>query len=155
MEITLYQGFSLYTPGFRVIAEAANNHVWISCPNSSARQSCWPSFFVRPGGVSYDTVFTTPQTIRLALYFGSGARPGRHLLVRWPARVLLALAATLEYCDGGTFYRPRVGDRLYLSPKSCILILFIFQPVPHYFTPPISSPGPALLPTRLRNGTLV
>lgn len=30
---------------------AANNHVWISCPNSSARESCWPSFFVRPDGV--------------------------------------------------------------------------------------------------------
>ncbi len=24
---------------------------WISCPNSSARESCWPSFFVRPDGV--------------------------------------------------------------------------------------------------------
>jgi predicted amidohydrolase len=34
-----------------MIAEAANNHVWISCPNSSARESCWPSFFVRPDGV--------------------------------------------------------------------------------------------------------
>jgi len=30
---------------------AANCHVWISCPNSSARHSCWPSFFVRPDGV--------------------------------------------------------------------------------------------------------
>jgi predicted amidohydrolase len=34
-----------------MIAEAANNHVWISCPNSSARESCLPSFFVRPDGV--------------------------------------------------------------------------------------------------------
>jgi predicted amidohydrolase len=34
-----------------MIAEAANNHVWISCPNSSARESCWPSFFVRPDGI--------------------------------------------------------------------------------------------------------
>lgn len=34
-----------------MIAEAANNHMWISCPNSSARESCWPSFFVRPDGV--------------------------------------------------------------------------------------------------------
>ncbi len=34
-----------------MVAEAANNHVWISCPNSSARESCWPSFFVRPDGV--------------------------------------------------------------------------------------------------------
>ncbi len=30
---------------------AANTHVWISCPNSSAKESCWPSFFVRPDGV--------------------------------------------------------------------------------------------------------
>lgn len=30
---------------------AASNHVWISCPNSSARHSCWPSFFVRADGV--------------------------------------------------------------------------------------------------------
>jgi predicted amidohydrolase len=30
---------------------AASNHVWISCSNTSARESCWPSFFVRPDGV--------------------------------------------------------------------------------------------------------
>lgn len=32
-------------------AAAGSNHVWISCPNSSAHRSCWPSFFVRPDGV--------------------------------------------------------------------------------------------------------
>jgi predicted amidohydrolase len=32
-------------------AAAVNNYMWISCPNSSARESCWPSFFVRPDGV--------------------------------------------------------------------------------------------------------
>jgi predicted amidohydrolase len=32
-------------------AAAANNYMWISCPNSSARESCFPSFFVRPDGV--------------------------------------------------------------------------------------------------------
>jgi predicted amidohydrolase len=32
-------------------AAAASSHVWISCSNSSARESCWPSFFVRPDGV--------------------------------------------------------------------------------------------------------
>jgi deaminated glutathione amidase len=31
---------------------AACNHVWISCPNSSAPQSCWPSFFVRADGIT-------------------------------------------------------------------------------------------------------
>jgi predicted amidohydrolase len=34
-----------------MIAAAGANHVWISCPNSSARTSCWPSFFVRADGV--------------------------------------------------------------------------------------------------------
>ncbi len=32
-------------------AAAASSHVWISCSNSSARESCWPAFFVRPDGV--------------------------------------------------------------------------------------------------------
>jgi len=30
---------------------AACNHLWISCSNTSARESCWPAFFVRPDGV--------------------------------------------------------------------------------------------------------
>ena len=34
-----------------MVAEAANDHLWISCPNSSARESLWPSCFVRPDGV--------------------------------------------------------------------------------------------------------
>jgi deaminated glutathione amidase len=33
-------------------AAAASNHVWISCPNSSAIQSCWPAFFVRADGIT-------------------------------------------------------------------------------------------------------
>jgi predicted amidohydrolase len=32
-------------------AAAACNHVWISCPNSSAPQSCWPAFFMRADGI--------------------------------------------------------------------------------------------------------
>ena len=32
-------------------AAAASSHVWISCSNTSAKESCWPSFFVRPDGV--------------------------------------------------------------------------------------------------------
>jgi predicted amidohydrolase len=34
-----------------MIASASNNHMWISCPNTSATISCWPGFFVRPDGV--------------------------------------------------------------------------------------------------------
>jgi deaminated glutathione amidase len=33
-------------------AAAACNQVWISCPNSSKPQSCWPAFFVRADGVT-------------------------------------------------------------------------------------------------------
>lgn len=31
---------------------AASNYVWISCPNSSAPESCWPAFMVRADGVT-------------------------------------------------------------------------------------------------------
>lgn len=34
-----------------LISRAGNNHMWISCPNSSAPESCWAAFFVRPDGV--------------------------------------------------------------------------------------------------------
>ena len=35
-------------------AYAANNHMWISSNNTSARESSWPSFVVRPDGVITD-----------------------------------------------------------------------------------------------------
>ena len=34
------------------VAEAANNGLWISAANTSARESCFGSFFVRPDGVT-------------------------------------------------------------------------------------------------------
>lgn len=34
-----------------MIASSSNNYMWISCPNSSAKNSCWASFFIRPDGV--------------------------------------------------------------------------------------------------------
>jgi predicted amidohydrolase len=33
-------------------ASAACNNLWISCPNSSAPESLWPAFFVRPDGIT-------------------------------------------------------------------------------------------------------
>jgi predicted amidohydrolase len=30
---------------------AATSHLWISCSNSSMRESCWPAFFVRADGI--------------------------------------------------------------------------------------------------------
>jgi predicted amidohydrolase len=34
-----------------MISYAANNYLWISCSNSSAMESCWGGFVVRPDGV--------------------------------------------------------------------------------------------------------
>jgi predicted amidohydrolase len=34
-----------------MITAAADNHLWISCANSSRRNSCWGAFSVRPDGV--------------------------------------------------------------------------------------------------------
>ncbi|UYQ91742.1 carbon-nitrogen hydrolase family protein [Chitinophaga horti] len=34
-----------------MVSYAANNYLWISCANSSAKESCWASFMVRPDGV--------------------------------------------------------------------------------------------------------
>jgi len=34
-----------------MISYAANTYVWISCANTSAKESCWPAFIVRPDGV--------------------------------------------------------------------------------------------------------
>jgi predicted amidohydrolase len=33
-------------------ASAACNNQWISCPNSSAPESLWPAFFIRPDGIT-------------------------------------------------------------------------------------------------------
>ncbi|HEY2550637.1 MAG TPA: hypothetical protein VGI64_08670 [Streptosporangiaceae bacterium] len=33
-------------------AAAACNHLWISCPNTSRPESCWPAFFVRADGIT-------------------------------------------------------------------------------------------------------
>ncbi len=35
-----------------LVAVAASSHIWISAANSSARESCWGSFFVRADGVT-------------------------------------------------------------------------------------------------------
>ena len=34
-----------------MVSYAANNYIWISCSNTSAKESCWASFVVRPDGV--------------------------------------------------------------------------------------------------------
>jgi predicted amidohydrolase len=53
---SLNQGPTFTFPGITMPAAmttaAACNHVWISCPNSSAPQSCWPAFMVRADGIT-------------------------------------------------------------------------------------------------------
>ncbi len=34
-----------------VLAAAGSNYLWMSCSNTSRRESCWPAFSVRPDGV--------------------------------------------------------------------------------------------------------
>jgi len=45
---TTYPGITMPAS---MITNAANSHMWISCPNSSTRESCFGSFFVRADGV--------------------------------------------------------------------------------------------------------
>ncbi|HWM86585.1 MAG TPA: carbon-nitrogen hydrolase family protein [Kofleriaceae bacterium] len=67
-----------------VQAAAASNYMWISCPNSSAPESCWPGFMVRPDGVvvgrlernKHDILLTTVDTSE-ELYDSTAAWRGR------------------------------------------------------------------------------
>ena len=67
-------------------AAAACNHVWISCPNSSKPQSCWPAFFVRADGVTVGRlrrnipgVLLTTVDTEQRLYDSTAAWRGRAL----------------------------------------------------------------------------
>jgi predicted amidohydrolase len=67
-------------------AAAAGSHVWISCPNSSRRESCWPAFAVRADGVTVGRlrrnragILLTTVDTSLALYDSTAAWRGRAL----------------------------------------------------------------------------
>lgn len=86
-------------------AQAAFNHVWISCPNSSAPQSCWPAFAVRADGVTVGRlrrnrpgVLVTAMDTGQELYDSTAA---------WRDR---AMAGVLH--SGTTVSDPRSADRL-------------------------------------------
>ena len=83
---------------------AACNHLWISCSNSSAPQSCWPAFFVRADGITVGRlrrntagVFVTIVDTEQDLYDSTAA---------WRAR---AMAGTLH--SGTLIDDPRSADR--------------------------------------------
>lgn len=87
-----------------MIAAASAGHVWISCPNSSAPQSCWGSFFVRADGVvtgrlprHVDDVLISTVDTDADLYDSTAA---------WRAR---ALAGRLH--SGETVRDPRSENR--------------------------------------------
>jgi deaminated glutathione amidase len=84
---------------------AACNHVWISCPNSSAPESCWPAFFVRADGVTSGRlrrnrpgVLLTKVDTSLELYDSTAA---------WRDR---AMAGVLH--SGELVTDPRSADRM-------------------------------------------
>ena len=61
-------------------AYAANNYMWISANNTTARESSWPSFVVRPDGViaarmrhHHTGVLITTIDPKLKLYDASAA----------------------------------------------------------------------------------
>lgn len=100
-------------PGITVpaamITAAACNHVWISCPNSSARQSLWPAFCVRADGIvagrlrrNVPGVLTWTADTGQGLYDSTGP---------WRER---AMAGILH---SGTAVRdPRSADRTHAGP---------------------------------------
>ena len=83
---------------------AACNHVWISCPNTSARESMWPAFCVRADGITIGKlrrnvpgVLVSAVDTGLGLYDSTGP---------WRER---AMAGVLH---SGTLVRdPRSADR--------------------------------------------
>ncbi|HEX2806496.1 MAG TPA: carbon-nitrogen hydrolase family protein [Kineosporiaceae bacterium] len=88
-------------------AAAAANHMWISCPNSSARESCWGSFFVRADAVTTGRlarhrtgVLLSTVDTSAALYDSTAAWRGR------------ALAGVLH--SGMLVDDPRSDDRTHL-----------------------------------------
>jgi predicted amidohydrolase len=74
---------------------AANNYMWISCANSSARQCCWPSFFVRPDGV-----ITGRQRLHIT------------------GTLITAVDTRTKYYDSTAAWRKRAMDGLYHSGKA-------------------------------------
>jgi predicted amidohydrolase len=67
-------------------AAAACGHLWISASNTSAPESCWPAFFLRPDGVitgrlrrNRAGVLVSTVDTRARFYDGSGAWRGRAL----------------------------------------------------------------------------
>jgi deaminated glutathione amidase len=89
-------------------AAAAANHIWISCPNSSAPESCWPAFFVRADGVTTGRLRRNVPGVLLSRVDTS--EKIYDSTVAWRQR---AIAGTLH--SGSLVSDPRSADRTSLS----------------------------------------
>jgi hypothetical protein len=115
-------------------AAAANNYIWISCSNTSAKESCWPSFFTRPDGVVtgklrrnvpgvlisdvdprkkyYDSTLVWRERAMRGV-FHSGT------LIRDPRSALGGSNETLSSCHAGASTRRRNGGAAASQSKHC------------------------------------
>lgn len=85
-------------------AAAGANHMWISCPNSCAPQSAWPSFFVRPDDVV--TGRLQPHAAGILLSVVDPAQAFYDSTAAWRGR---AMDGTLH--SGSLVPDPRSADR--------------------------------------------
>lgn len=85
-------------------AAAGSNHLWISCANSCAWHSCWPSFFVRSDGVA--TGRLAPHQPGLLLSTVDTEERHYDSTIAWRDR---AMSGVLH--SGELVRDPRSGDR--------------------------------------------
>ncbi|WP_314174910.1 carbon-nitrogen hydrolase family protein [Streptomyces winkii] len=87
-----------------ITGHASANHVWISCPNSSARESGWGAFFVRADGVTTGRLPRNRTGVLISTV--DTEAPLYDSTEHWRGR---AMAGTLN--SGTTVRDPRSTDR--------------------------------------------
>lgn len=75
-----------------MVSYAGNNYLWISCSNTSAHESCWASFVVRPDGI----------------IIGSLEKNNKEILIT-------EIDTEIEYYDSTKFWRERAMNGIYFS----------------------------------------
>ncbi len=82
----------------------AVDHVWISGPNSSAPQSCWPAFFVRADGITTGRLRRNVAGVLISTV--DTAEALYHSTADWQDRALSGVYHSGELCAD-----PRSADR--------------------------------------------
>jgi predicted amidohydrolase len=85
-------------------AAAAASHVWISCPNSSRPESCWPAFMVRADGITVGRLRRNRPGVLLTAV--DTARELYDSAAAWRNRALAG-----EFHSGTLVTDPRSADR--------------------------------------------